>query len=118
MSVLSHLIPSKTDPVRVDHELEDGDVVAGLRVVHTPGHTAGHVSLLWESRRVLFVGDAFANMLNRARYGSVYEDLHAGKRSIATIAELDFDVAVFGHGTPVVGDAAARLRDRLARLAG
>ena len=40
---------------------EDGSVpfMPGWRWIHTPGHTAGHVSLFRESDRVLIAGDAF-----------------------------------------------------------
>lgn len=43
-----------TYPVRT---LEDGDTVAGLEVVATPGHTAGHVSFLDADSGALFLGD-------------------------------------------------------------
>lgn len=38
--------------------LEDGDTVAGLEVVHTPGHTLGHAALADAARGDLLVGDA------------------------------------------------------------
>ena len=41
--------------------LTDGEllpVAGGLRVVHTPGHSPGHISLLLESTRTLITGDA------------------------------------------------------------
>src|SRR5581483_11372551 len=34
----------------------------GLRAVHTPGHTKGHIALLHPDKRVLIVGDAIGNM--------------------------------------------------------
>jgi len=42
----------------------DGSVpgMPGWRWLHTPGHTAGHVSLFREGDRVLLAGDAFAAM--------------------------------------------------------
>jgi len=47
--------------VRVDHFLEDGEVLSigkrRLRVVWTPGHTPGHCCFLDEATRFLFVGD-------------------------------------------------------------
>jgi glyoxylase-like metal-dependent hydrolase (beta-lactamase superfamily II) len=40
----------------------DGASIRGLRVIHTPGHTQGHISLLHESDGLLFVGDAVGTM--------------------------------------------------------
>jgi glyoxylase-like metal-dependent hydrolase (beta-lactamase superfamily II) len=48
--------PGDDFPVAVE-AVGDGDVVRGLRVVATPGHTAGHLSLLAEDDGVLLVGD-------------------------------------------------------------
>jgi glyoxylase-like metal-dependent hydrolase (beta-lactamase superfamily II) len=45
---------------RVNHTLEDGDVLpfhGGMRVVHTPGHTPGHISLYLEADCGLIPGD-------------------------------------------------------------
>ena len=39
-----------------DHEIETGSV--SLRVLHTPGHTLGHVSLYACEERILLPGDA------------------------------------------------------------
>jgi glyoxylase-like metal-dependent hydrolase (beta-lactamase superfamily II) len=47
--------------VRLDEHLEDGDLldlVGGIRVIFTPGHTPGHLSLYLERPRVLVAGDA------------------------------------------------------------
>jgi len=52
-------------PVHVDHNLVDGDIIeaddtgAGeMLVFHTPGHSNGSISLLLQSERALFSGDA------------------------------------------------------------
>ena len=50
---------TKFDPLQVAQELQDGDelpVAGRLRVVHTPGHTPGHVSFLHPPSRVLITG--------------------------------------------------------------
>lgn len=44
-------------PVAPDRLLADGDVVAGLRVVHVPGHTEGSIALVRDDG-VVFSGDA------------------------------------------------------------
>ena len=99
---------------RVDREIVEGDEIpgtGGLRAVHTPGHTAGHVSFLHPSKRILFVGDAAAN---QRRLGLpppfMTEDMDEAKRSLGAIASLDFDTAVFGHGEVIRGKANATFR--------
>jgi len=46
---------------RADRTLEDGDLLdlpgRTIRVLHTPGHTTGHLTLRDEERRYLFTGD-------------------------------------------------------------
>lgn len=49
-------LPWKLDPMAVRETLTDGADVGPFRVVGTPGHTAGHVSILWPERGVLFTG--------------------------------------------------------------
>jgi glyoxylase-like metal-dependent hydrolase (beta-lactamase superfamily II) len=103
-----------------DATFTDGDVldVPGRpRVVHTPGHTAGHSALLFGERRVLFVGDALCtwNPLTGRRSAQLMpkvfnEDNGACLESLKAIAETDAAVLLPGHGDPWHGapDAAAR----------
>ena len=105
----------KRASARVDRELSDGEQIPiedGLVAYHTPGHTAGHMSFLMPSKRVLFVGDAAANYLGRLGppVGIYNEDHDEVRKSIARIAALDFDVACFGHGRALKGDACAAFR--------
>jgi hypothetical protein len=39
-----------------------------------------------------------------------YEDLEEGKRSLRKLSDLDFQVACFGHGKPILKDASLRFR--------
>src|SRR5919107_4434532 len=51
----------RLEPVRVDEHLEDGErleLAGGIRVIFTPGHTPGHLSLYLERPKVLVAGDA------------------------------------------------------------
>ena len=51
----------RLEPVRVDEHLADGDrldLAGGTRVIFTPGHTPGHLSLYLERPKVLVAGDA------------------------------------------------------------
>jgi glyoxylase-like metal-dependent hydrolase (beta-lactamase superfamily II) len=113
----------KAAPARVDREISDGEQIPvgdGFVAYHTPGHTAGHMSFLYPSKRLLFVGDAAANMLGRlgSPFGLYSEDHEAVRSSIAKLAALDFDVACFGHGRVLKGAASAKFRTLAERLAG
>ncbi|MEA2178880.1 MAG: hypothetical protein QOG77_2177 [Solirubrobacteraceae bacterium] len=99
------------DPIHVDVRLNDGDAVPGfpsLTVVHTPGHTAGHISLLWDNGAggVLVVGDAAANF-GQVVPPPVAEDFDVTFASLRKLAGLQFEGAVFGHGPPIASGASA-----------
>ena len=103
-------------PTPVDEALTaDGPFsVPGFTAVHTPGHTDGHVSyLLDRAGGFLFVGDAAASARGKVRLSPrpVTADRDAARRSVAKLAKLTFDVAVFGHGAPVTGSAVDRFRE-------
>jgi glyoxylase-like metal-dependent hydrolase (beta-lactamase superfamily II) len=110
------LFMGRPEPVGVDHVLDaDGPApVPGFTAVHTPGHTAGHTSyLLDRAGGVLFAGDAAGG--GRRKLGTaprmVTEDLEQVPRSIAKLATLEFDTAVFGHGRAFRGRAVEKFRE-------
>jgi glyoxylase-like metal-dependent hydrolase (beta-lactamase superfamily II) len=115
-----NLLPEpKGEPVAVAHEVGDGDELPfdGLRAVHTPGHTAGHLALLLSrAGGVLFVGDAAANALHLGLQ-PLNEDAVGSGASLAKLARLDFDTALFSHGRPLRGGASARFREFVGRFA-
>lgn len=88
-------------PVR--RELHDGDTIdvgGGLKVVHTPGHTPGHVSLLHESTGVLITGDSIFNMASRRSWpvAAFCTSAAQSRRTAGRLADLDYDIAAFTHG--------------------
>jgi glyoxylase-like metal-dependent hydrolase (beta-lactamase superfamily II) len=90
-------LPWRVDPVDAQQTLEDGAMVGPFRVVATPGHTAGHVSLLWEERRILFAGDAAAHITTLGPHPAA-DDPEMARASFGILAALPFDAACFGHG--------------------
>ncbi|MBI1350997.1 MAG: MBL fold metallo-hydrolase [Actinomycetales bacterium] len=101
-------------------ELHDGqviDVAGGLRVLHTPGHTPGHVSLLHEESGVLITGDAIFNMGARMRWplAAVCTSAHLNQRSAHVLGEVEYSVAAFTHGPEIRDDARERIRGFLMR---
>ena len=45
------------EQIIVDEQVSDGDMIESLKVIHTPGHTPGHISLYYEQDRILFAAD-------------------------------------------------------------
>jgi hydroxyacylglutathione hydrolase len=70
-------------PHKVDRVLEEGDEVAGFRVIHAPGHAPGEVILWRESDRVAICGDVIRNIsyltLRRARRAAGRADAGSGR---------------------------------------
>lgn len=50
---------TNTKPSRM---IADGDMVGSLRVIETPGHTPGHLSLIDERDNTLYCGDVFSTL--------------------------------------------------------
>jgi glyoxylase-like metal-dependent hydrolase (beta-lactamase superfamily II) len=108
------------DPVNVDVRLNDGDSVPGfpsLKVIHTPGHSAGHISLLWDhAGGVLIVGDAAANF-GQPVPPPVAEDLELTLATARALSEREFEGAAFGHGPVIASGASAAFRQAFAPAA-
>lgn len=96
----------QTRPVPVDVFLDDGDelpALGGLRVIHTPGHSAGSVCLFSPQRRLLITGDALNRRWGRLHFPpkSVSTDVAQARESVRRLLEFDFDTICFGHGRPL-----------------
>jgi glyoxylase-like metal-dependent hydrolase (beta-lactamase superfamily II) len=46
------------EPISVDEQVSDGDMIGSLKVIHTPGHTPGHISLYYEKDKILLGADS------------------------------------------------------------
>lgn len=89
----------------------------GWTVLHTPGHTPGHVSFFREADRTLLVGDAFcttkpesffeANFLQHPELHGppayFTSDWSAAETSVKLLADLKPATVAPGHGKPLAG---------------
>ncbi len=103
------------------------DPLPGWRAVHTPGHTAGHVSLFRESDGTLLAGDALTTV-NQESWVSTMTmkpelrwppaplttDWTAANASVHRLAALGPRAIAAGHGRPMVGDDATRAMEHFA----
>lgn len=96
----------------IDRKVENGHMLpGGLIAVHTPGHSAGHLSFLWPEKKLLVAGDVCSH-LGWLRPSPVYEDYALGLASLKKVAQLKFSLALFGHGTPIRKEGTARFQTR------
>src|SRR6185312_12375969 len=105
--------PQNADSVQVDCELKEGDrldeVLPGLVIVDTPGHTPGHCGFWQPEQRIFFGGDVMVNIpfsLNLP-VAAFTPDMAEARRSIRKVAEMNVATLCLGHGKPLVGNAAS-----------
>jgi glyoxylase-like metal-dependent hydrolase (beta-lactamase superfamily II) len=108
-------------PVRATGFVEDGQLLFGeFVVVHTPGHTPGHVSYLHRPTGALFAGDALAVVGGEVRLmaRSVTPDRESARASVLRCLGLEVELLCPGHRRPLTEDVRPsfeRLRERLER---
>ncbi|MGC0405180.1 glyoxylase-like metal-dependent hydrolase (beta-lactamase superfamily II) [Streptomyces sp. SAI-126] len=91
------------EKVHVDTVVQGGEVLpycGGITVVHTPGHTPGHICLYLDRTKVLVCGDELEvrdGSLAGPRPGLSADDPMA-RRSIAELVPYDVDTAICYHG--------------------
>lgn len=109
-------------PVDVDVQIVDGvafRTAAGeIRVVHTPGHAPGHVSLYVPDHRLLLAADALT-AADDGLHGPNPEftsDHDRAADSVRRLADLDVDGVLCYHGGPVDADTdrIVEIRDEMA----
>jgi len=100
-------------PVRVDHEVSDGDILdfaGGAHVIGTPGHTDGSIALHLPEHHILITGDIVAEHAGEVMFGVFHLDRDEAAASFRRLADLDVNLACFGHGDPVLSGAGACLQ--------
>ena len=103
-----------------DRELHDGDLIEvwhGLRAVHLPGHTAGHMGFYCEKLKWLFSGDLFSSYSESARlpppiFNSVPSQIPA---SIERASSLGAAGVIPNHGDCSPPETHLRRLERLHR---
>jgi glyoxylase-like metal-dependent hydrolase (beta-lactamase superfamily II) len=108
------------NPVTVQHVVKEGDTLplhGGIRVVETFGHTIGHVCYWLASENLLFTGDCLVNTeglsSSRPQYTYNTEQAIATVKKLAQLAPASL---CFGHGNPIIGNAATQLQQLAASL--
>jgi glyoxylase-like metal-dependent hydrolase (beta-lactamase superfamily II) len=131
MSLLSPLYPR--GPIDISahlHELPEGATVPhldGWRLVYTPGHSPGHVSLFREHDRTLIAGDAVTTTKQESLLAVATQrrelhgppayftaDWQSAANSAGHLSALEPELLATGHGEPMSGQ---EMREALRQLA-
>jgi glyoxylase-like metal-dependent hydrolase (beta-lactamase superfamily II) len=111
------------EPIKVDRQLQDGDTVGkSLQVIHTPGHTPGHISLYSKQHGIIFGGD----VIYKSVLGidglfvpppTVSIDSTTAAISARRISKLKFDTLLLAHqDAPLLENASKEVERSLAAL--
>nr|WP_052484197.1 MBL fold metallo-hydrolase [Bacillus sp. OxB-1] len=117
-------IGNRANPLPADNSVPS---MPGWKWIHTPGHSAGHVSFYRESDGALIAGDVFVTVRQDALYKVLTQEREmsgppryltpnwpAAEQSVKAMQALHPKVAVTGHGVPVSGEW---LEENLTKLA-
>jgi glyoxylase-like metal-dependent hydrolase (beta-lactamase superfamily II) len=87
----------------------DGDDVAGLTIITTPGHTPGSISVLDPVGGFLVAGDALTTNAGAPSLpgADFTADMDQAIASIVKLGGLTFETLLVGHGEPIEGGASA-----------
>jgi glyoxylase-like metal-dependent hydrolase (beta-lactamase superfamily II) len=104
-------------PVKDVIPVAEGETVGSLKVLHTPGHTPGSISLCSEDGGTLFCGDNVCTS-----FGVVHKalpwftlDQSTQSASLRRYTDLPAHLLLPGHGPPYRGDVARALEPLLPR---
>lgn len=103
-------------PVATSATIEEGDEVAGFRVIDVPGHAPGQIGLFRDDDRLLLAPDVVFTLDEvgqdvpaRVPPPAFNWDTDLARASIHKVRELDPAVVWIGHGEHVSGDVGAQL---------
>ncbi len=104
-------------PLQIAGTLNEGDELAGFRVVHLPGHAPGLIGLFRATDRLALVSDTLytvdpqtgRHQAAHVPHPAFNQDTEQARASIRKLAALDPVTVWAGHAEPVTGDVQAQL---------
>ncbi|MFX1525067.1 MAG: MBL fold metallo-hydrolase [Promethearchaeota archaeon] len=84
-----------------DNEIIKIDDNLALKVIFTPGHTAGHCAFYEINSKIAFLGDM--DLTRFPYYATIDSNLMDFEQSIEKLKIIDIDIAILGHRDPVIG---------------
>ncbi|MFJ7951431.1 MBL fold metallo-hydrolase [Lysinibacillus sp. NPDC096418] len=87
----------------VNNTLRDGQELSycgGIQVIHTPGHTSGHISLYLKQSKTLIAGDSLYSVNGKIKgiHAPTVLDIEEARRSLKKYLNFDIESVVCYHG--------------------
>ena len=103
--------------VKLEQVIDGGQSVAGMVVIHLPGHTPGSVAYLHPQDQAVICGDVVMNLRGRLSgpFPFATQDPPSARAAIYRLAELDSNLLLPSHGPPIVRDVRGKLLRYLER---
>lgn len=103
-------------PSEVDIHLDDDEVIdlgsVKLRVIHSPGHSPGHICLYYEDEKVLFGGDNILDTATTYVGSGVFGNMTDYLESLNRLLKLDLDMILPAHGE-IIRDPGSKIRESI-----
>jgi glyoxylase-like metal-dependent hydrolase (beta-lactamase superfamily II) len=111
------------EPIKIDRQLQDGDMVGKtLQVIHTPGHTPGHISLYSKQHGIIFGGDFMSKSVMGVNGlfvppSTLSIDPTTAAISARRVSNLKFDTLLLSHqDAPLLENASKEVQRSVAAI--
>src|SRR5918992_546272 len=111
------------EPIKLNRQLQDGDMVGkSLQVIHSPGHTPGHISLYSDQHGIIFGGDFMSKSVMGVDGlfvppSTVSIDPTTAVISARRISNLRFDILLLAHqDAPLLENASKEVQRTVAAI--
>jgi len=91
---------------KIDYAIEDNQIInigdqLKLKILYTPGHTAGHCAFYEQNSKIAFFGDI--DLTKYPYYGNIDASLIEFEKSIEKLNNMDIETAITGHRDIIYG---------------
>ncbi|WP_312554582.1 MBL fold metallo-hydrolase [Empedobacter brevis] len=108
----------------VERTIVENDMIGNFKVIDTPGHSGGHISLFRERDGMLIIGDAATNMNLLTTIRGLHlppniftSDQNKNIQSLQKLAKLHPAIICFGHG-PIMRNTNKEFEKFVAKYSG
>jgi glyoxylase-like metal-dependent hydrolase (beta-lactamase superfamily II) len=119
---IASINPKLNSAWRVDDTLSEGQIIdcgkTKIEIMHTPGHTSGHLAFFFPNENIVFSGDICLTKVG-PWYGDTQTDINDFIDSINRIIKINPEMIITGHITSIIKtgipEKLIEYRDRILR---